>query len=1653
MTGYNVSLQGNITGFKKVSSVITQYNALSASGTKEQNTFANAVSVTNGKLGTYLTGLNGAKASLGGYVISLVGATVKTVALKVATIALNSAITMGASLIISGIVSAISEWIHKTENMISASEDAIEKIKSINDELKNNQKTISDTAKRYAELAQGVDQLTGKNISLSNEDYEEFLDLSNQIAEIFPELPRIYKENGDAIVQLSGDVDTIVGSLQNLIEAQRDLANRQIVDELPTVFKGIAAKSNQYEEQLSDLESRRDALVKSLGDVQSEEFSSNFMDGFSNKWIEISGDNLEVISQMRDDYMKILKEANIDFEELTPTYEIKYGVEIPVGFTIKINSSDEDVEKAKNTIDGKIQELASQYETDINKLNEEINTTNKKNKANWTSLSSSIFAWLSTDDSFKVMDDTMQATVQNIVNSLDWGSLDFSSWEDAKQYIQENILSLFNTSEGKETLKDIEVMFGIQTQFNNGDISVEQYQQKLQDFLNSIENLPPETKKSILLLFGIQTNDDGTTTSDVDTMIENVKKKLKGTEFDDKVGELSLGDLKIAADLEVGDDTIQSWDELITKIEEYKEAQNGNETDNSFVNALKSSTDYSDYLSKFQTLTEQGGLSPDVLSSTEEYANILEALGYSAEDAFTSLSKLFGKLDYSKMMDGLEGTIGKFIDAEKELQDNGKLSFNTVQDLLEIYPDLKDSLTVTTGGYLTTTEALEDYIKAQEYHYSLAYNQAVDAANAILKAQGHKTFAYEETTDAIIQEMKAMIAEMEMSYRKEANEALNQYNKAKFSGDFKASEYMQNLLAIQDSYTSQLNDAREAIINLQNQLGNKTDFTEIEKALREDTFNGGSSSSSSSSKTFDWIDTAASNINDELDDLNDKVSDTYATWTERNNALQDAIAKTNEAINLQSQAYDKYMDKANSVGLSNTYKTLVQDGAIDISTITDETLKDKISEYQTWYEKAQECLKTQEDLKQKLKEINSQKFDNIKSEYDSLSDTISFQIDLIQGQIDLLEMKGKFANESYYNNMILLTQQELDNLKKEREQLQSILNNSAYDQGSEQWNNMFKTLLSVDSKIQDATSNLEEFNNAIRNLDWEIFEYLEDSISRITDETEYFVELLSKEDLYDDNGNLTKYADATIGLHATAYETYKKQAQDYYEEVQELQKQLVDGAGQDVLEQYYNMVDAHQDAILAAEQEKEAILDLIEDGYNAQLDALNKLIKKRQDALNAEKNLYDYQKSIKEKTSNISSLEKQKLAYEGDTSEEGIAQAQKIKVQLEEAKADLKETEYEQYLSDTETMLSALTDEYENWMNARLDDEDTLLKEIIGEISEKGESINDTLSEVADTYGTYISDSITSIFDSTSPFTTILNDVKANTSGTITAIERLMAQISGITGANDNAGSSNNTSNGDSTGSNTSIAPVTPTTPTNANNGGTQSNGNGTSKTGKALLDEILIDKKDYYPKESLNIDSSIVDRLKSLDKDSSFSARAMYWSKIFGGTYTASASQNVQLLNYLKANGYKKGSSNIPNKQLAWTQEDGEEIIYRASDGAMLTPLGQGDMIFTNEASKVLWDLSKDPSAFLEKFGLANITPQFNVVTPTMPEMVRNNASNSVSMNVDGIEINLPNVTNYKEFRNELIKDSTFTNAMGTYVNNKIMGKNPLEHLKYAKH
>lgn len=87
MTGYNVSLQGNITGFNKITKAMQQYNTLGIASQKEQREFATTIGIANSKLESYLTGL-------------------------------NATLTMGIALIVSSLISAFTRWINKLKETV-----------------------------------------------------------------------------------------------------------------------------------------------------------------------------------------------------------------------------------------------------------------------------------------------------------------------------------------------------------------------------------------------------------------------------------------------------------------------------------------------------------------------------------------------------------------------------------------------------------------------------------------------------------------------------------------------------------------------------------------------------------------------------------------------------------------------------------------------------------------------------------------------------------------------------------------------------------------------------------------------------------------------------------------------------------------------------------------------------------------------------------------------------------------------------------------------------------------------------------------------------------------------------------------------------------------------------------------------------------------------------------------------------------------------------------------------------------------------------------------------------------------------------------------------------------------------------------------------
>lgn len=113
-----------------------------------------------------------------------------------------------------------------------------------------------------------------------------------------------------------------------------------------------------------------------------------------------------------------------------------------------------------------------------------------------------------------------------------------------------------------------------------------------------------------------------------------------------------------------------------------------------------------------------------------------------------------------------------------------------------------------------------------------------------------------------------------------------------------------------------------------------------------------SSSSSDNAKEFeevlDWIEIKIDRIERKIKNLERVAGSAFETYANRSKALAEQMGEVSNEITVQQQAYERYLQQANSISLSDDYKTQVQNGTIDISTITDEDLKKNIDEYQQW---------------------------------------------------------------------------------------------------------------------------------------------------------------------------------------------------------------------------------------------------------------------------------------------------------------------------------------------------------------------------------------------------------------------------------------------------------------------------------------------------------------------------------------------------------------------------------------------------------------------------------------------------------------------------------------------------------------------------------
>lgn len=1032
---------------------------------------------------------------------------------------------------------------------------------------------------------------------------------------------------------------------------------------------------------------------------------------------------------------------------------------------------------------------------------------------------------------------------------------------------------------------------------------------------------------------------------------------------------------------------------------------------------------------------------------------------------------------------------------QKEMSETGRIGVDSMQKIIKQYPEAKDALGQYMLGIISQEELFDQLQGVYEndknaYIYSLVekskydgtfYSNLVNTNNdffaGLSEAYGEDFSNYknlaqakQKIDDQLIKYLSGMWGKFYQTTIDTATGLMSLTSKAtSMDDDMDLGLYL---------YDNGADEETNAIAEMQKMVD---DYNALQNISFESAFNGidlswqgfsgdnsSSSNDSSSSQTaekLNWIERLINKISTAYSRLKNVVSDTTTTWLNRNNALSDSMSTLADEINAQSDAYEYYMNAFNSYGLDDYYKNQIADGSISIDVIYDDDLKDAISDCQDFYDKAQDAKTAVQELNIELKGLAKSRFDNVASEFEKKISYFKDYSDQLQKEMDIITTKGWFSSTSINESLKKVEQDNLDRLKQERNALMNALN-SAVSSGkiekySEDWYDMQSSIDSVTSSILDAEKALIEYDNAIRQIKWDAFDRTRDDVENLISETEFLVELLKDKGITDDNGNTTAEGKAAQALLVQKYQLYLNQAQKYKDEILKIDEELVNNPyDKELLDRKQDLIDKQQEAIKSSISEKDAIKDLVNDGYNDLLDALQKVIDKQKESLSAEKSLHDYQKTVAEQANTVAQLQKRLLALQGDNSESGQSKKQSISSELKDAQDQLEETEYEQYIEDQTKMLDDLASQAEEWINTRLDNLDGLIQQIIDDSNTHSGEIKDTITNTANEFGINLSDGMKSIWETNTNninnnITSVFNDFGTKFDNTMTTLNNVVSGIESkvqemLSLANEEAAQrqaeleeqrrqqeaaeSNSSSSDDYSEPDYDWDDI----------GG----GDSDSSSGGDGVDWIY--SPDYFPKDQLNVNTSIVDRLKSLDYDSSFGARAMYFEQMgLGNDYTGSYDDNVAMLEWMKSRGiggYRKGTKSATKGLHIYGEDNpGSEVLV--TKYGVLRQFDSGDTVFNKDQVEKLWNLSKGittPNMYMDNLGakLPDITP----------------VSTNKSVDIGGINVNVDKVVtdNPEDFTrqlgNALAGNSKIQKILGEINSNQLLGRNSLSTRRYMK-
>lgn len=332
-----------------------------------------------------------------------------------------------------------------------------------------------------------------------------------------------------------------------------------------------------------------------------------------------------------------------------------------------------------------------------------------------------------------------------------------------------------------------------------------------------------------------------------------------------------------------------------------------------------------------------------------------------------------------------------------------------------------------------------------------------------------------------------------------------------------------------------------------------------------------------------------------------------------------------------------------------------------------------------------------EDHTSNVRQSRKDRFDKVQERYDNKAGLIEQKKNAVSNSLSIAEAKGQLIGEAYYTRQANAVKSDMKLKQEEAGKLAKKLSTIKF--GSDEWYEAQEALNGVYESIQQDEQELAEFQKSINELKFDRFDELLNKLGDITDETDFLIDMLDSDNLFDsDTGMITDDGITAIGLTAQNYDTYLAEAQKYKDAIADLNEMYKNGeiSLTDYNSQLRTYQQGQRDSIKSANEAKKSLVAYVKQGLDAQNDALSDAIDKKKKLLETEKDLHDFQSKIADQNKNIAKIEKQIAALESDSSESNRKRLQQLKSDLKDAEKEQSDTLYDRSISDQEKALDEM---------------------------------------------------------------------------------------------------------------------------------------------------------------------------------------------------------------------------------------------------------------------------------------------------------------------------------------------------------------------------